>query len=198
MDEAVPLLLLDVDGVLNAVQAYGQATAWPAYERTTATADGVSWPIAWAPGVVARVNAWAREGRAEVRWLTTWEHDAPGDLAPRLGLDAFAVAGGHEDDEAHGWRWWKEGVARALVADGRPLVWLDDDLDVEDGARTWAAGRPATLALAPDPAQGLSPADLDRVEQFLADPRGGGGARLAPGAGRAADPRYDVGPRRAS
>ena len=65
-----------------------------------------------------------------------------------------------------------------------------------DEARTWAASRPATLALLPDPAQGLSPDDLDRVERFLADPHGSGGAHLDPGAERAADPRYDVGPRR--
>ena len=192
----VPLLLLDVDGVLNALGR--PPRGWPEYRTTRAVADGTVWPIAWAPAVVERLNGLAREGRAEVQWLTTWVDDAPADLAPRLGLDDFAVAGRHED--ADGYAWWKEGVARA-VPDGRALVWLDDDLAVEGGARAWAQARPRTLAIAPDPLVGLSPDDLEQVERFLADPDaaeavGDAGARRDPGSERAADPRYDVGPRR--
>ena len=59
---APPLVLLDVDGVLNAL---GPADgSWPDWRAGRATATGRSWPIRWSPSVVEAVRRW--QGSADV------------------------------------------------------------------------------------------------------------------------------------
>jgi hypothetical protein len=61
-----PLLLLDVDGVLNALaDDGGHQDAWPQWRSGYATADGSRWPITWAPAVVERLRGWHEDGRVE-------------------------------------------------------------------------------------------------------------------------------------
>jgi hypothetical protein len=88
-----PLWLLDVDGVLNAVTAKPDRSVWRDWERGTATADGVSWPIRFSPSVTRAVARVHDERLAEVRWLTTWGRHANGELRRLLRLPAFEVAG---------------------------------------------------------------------------------------------------------
>lgn len=183
-----PLVLLDVDGVLNALQP---GEAWPDWQVGRAVAEGRAFRITWSPSVVARVRRWTEV--ADVRWLTTWGHDANRSLRHLVDLPELPVAGTYDDTEgspdrlpsgtdAHAemapaapdaltGRWWKFDVVRRLVrADpGRPLVWLDDDLlgaaDMVAWVREHAA---AVLLVTPDPASGLSPQELDAVDELLA------------------------------
>lgn len=186
----LPLVLLDVDGVLNAL-AGRAAEAWPEYRTGSARADGRAWPISWAPPVTERVAGWQRDGVAEVQWLTTWGHHANDELRRLVGLPELAVAGTyHEfyDDpgapepvaaDAHAavapaapdpltGHWWKYDVVQRLLRQhpGRRVAWLDDELH----DRTPFAAAAATLgvlAVGPDPRTGLSPAELEEVEAFL-------------------------------
>lgn len=189
-----PLVLLDVDGVLNALGP--PDSSWPDWRRGAATALGRDWPIRWSPSVVAAVNGWLAS--AEVQWLTTWGQDANRDLHALLGLPALPVAGTHEGagtgmhedmgvageaqagapalaavtpaapDELSG-RWWKFDVVRRLVRaePGRRLVWLDDDLSTDEQVRAWTRAHADCLLIAPDPRTGLVPRHLDAVERFL-------------------------------
>ncbi len=182
-----PLVLLDVDGVLNALGP--PDASWPDWQQGRATAAGREWPIRWSPSVVDAVRNW--QERADVRWLTTWGHDANRGLHALLGLPELPVAGTHHDaagspdpeepalaavtpaapDELTG-RWWKFDVVRRLVREqpGRRLVWLDDDLLGVDDVRAWTRAHADGLLVAPDPRAGLVRAHLDAVERFLRAP----------------------------
>ena len=185
-----PLLLLDVDGVLNALDG-GDPRLWPDWRLGRATADGRAWPIRWAPAVVDRLRGWHEQGRVELQWLTTWGHDANLELRALLGLPRLEVAGTYDEepdagstdhdhavahaavapaapDELTG-RWWKHDVVRRLrTADPeRLLLWVDDELHGPGNPFVAWAERHSVLAVGPDPLTGLSPADLDRLEAAL-------------------------------
>lgn len=105
MTETRPILLLDVDGVLNAVSD-GFPMTWPKWHA--AKAEG--FPITWSPDMVAALSHLAE--RVEMRWLTTWW-----DMTERLaflGLPPMTVANTRE--EFHARRgpldWWKLTVAQ--------------------------------------------------------------------------------------
>ena len=187
---ALPLVLLDVDGVLNAVRAWGRSTAWDDWRTGSATADGRSFPITWSPTVVEAVRSW--QDLAEVQWLTTWGHDANASLRRLLELPELPVAGTYDDvdgaaagdpdaaaaanasvapaapDRLTG-RWWKFDVVRRVVRAGpeRRIVWLDDDLAGQDDVRAWMRDSTTSLLVAPDPRSGLTAAQLSAVEAFL-------------------------------
>jgi len=185
----LPLVLLDVDGVLNALARPPDQRAWTDWQLGQAVADGRSWPIAWSPSVVDAVRGWRQH--ADVQWLTTWGHNANDSLRELLDLPALPVAGTHQDgpvapgepddaplahasvapaapDELTG-RWWKFDVVRHLVRTrpGRRLVWVDDDLEVEGAVAQWMAREADCLLVAPSPITGLVAADLARVDDFL-------------------------------
>jgi hypothetical protein len=189
MPPGPPLVLLDVDGVLNAVQAWGRSDAWPDWRTGLATAEGRSFPITWSPSVVAAVRSW--QELAEVQWLTTWGHDANTSLRSLLQLPELPVAGTYDDVDgpagdadpdgpAHAsvapaapdrltGRWWKFDVVRRIVRTGeqRRIAWLDDDLAGQDDVRDWMHRHTTSLLVAPDPRSGLTSAHLDAVEDFL-------------------------------
>ena len=185
----LPLVLLDVDGVLNALARPPDPRAWPDWQQGSAVADGRSWPIAWSPSVVDAVLGWREQ--ADVQWLTTWGHNANDGLRSLLGLPELPVAGTHRDaparagepdeaplahasvapaapDELTG-RWWKFDVVRSLVrADpGRRLVWVDDDLAAESEVARWVLREADCLLVVPTPTTGLVAADLAAVQDFL-------------------------------
>ena len=185
-----PLVLLDVDGVLNAVDSAPDPRVWPDWQRGRAAAGGRQWPIAWSPSVVQAVLAWREV--ADVRWLTTWGSLANGALRELLGLPELPVAGapggpveGSGSDGAAGslasvtaaapdeltGRWWKFDVVRELVRTepARPLVWLDDDLAGQRDIRTWMTAQATCLLVSPTPRTGLRPDDLELVSRFLAE-----------------------------
>ena len=184
-----PLVLLDVDGVLNAL-ARPLPPDWDDWQTGLASAAGREYEIAWSPSVVHRLLEWHDAGRAEVQWLTTWGHDANRSLRHLLEMPELRVAGTYDDDVVSGdpdraagalaavtpaardeltGRWWKFDVVRRVVSaePGRRLVWLDDDLAGEDDLRAWAAREADCLPLAPPPRSGLRPLDLEVVSAWL-------------------------------
>ncbi len=182
-----PLVLLDVDGVLNAL---GPADdSWDDWQRGSAGALGRHWPIRFSPTVVDAVRGWA--ATADVRWLTTWGHAANDGLRDLLGLPELPVAGTPDGPAAPAadepgalsavtpagpdrltGTWWKLDVVRALVGrqPGRRLVWVDDDLAADPAARAWLRGHADCLLVAPDPLTGLVARQLAAVQAFLQAP----------------------------
>lgn len=158
-----PLLLLDVDGVLNALADDARdLAAWPWWDSGRARAGGRSWPIRWAPAVVDRLRGWHEAGAVELQWLTTWGHDANDELAALLGMPRLAVAGTYDDEPDPGvpepgvagpgralshaavapaapdplsGHWWKYDVVRRVLREHRQrtLVWVDDELHSPTG-----------------------------------------------------------------
>jgi len=195
-----PLWLLDVDGVLNAVSREPDWGAWSDWRTGSATAEGVSYRILFAPEAVAAVRDAHAAGRAEVRWLTTWGAAANDGLHRLLALPALAVAGERPDpalarsrtngDEPAGavvdtharesgaagaagaGRWWKFDVVRRLVLaePGRRIVWTDDDLADQPWALSWVADHADALLVSPDPRVGLVAPQVQAIEEFLVRP----------------------------
>lgn len=189
-----PLVLLDVDGVLNAIPRFGDLGAWESARTGEADAAGSRFRITWSPAVVEAVRSWREV--ADVQWLTTWGHDANLSLRHLVGLPELAVAGTYDDQAgsaglegipdsdarpgAHAdvapaardpltGRWWKFDVVRLLVRaePRRRIAWLDDDLAGQDDIRGWMRREVPCLLVAPEPAYGLTAAHLDSVDTFL-------------------------------
>ena len=186
-NHARPLVLLDVDGVLNAVSRDPDETAWQDWRTGAATARGRSWRVLWSPSVVQAVHGWLEV--AEVQWLTTWGHEANDTLRDLLGLPELPVAGTDDGGgapsrtaqaealadvtpaapDALTGTWWKLDVARGIVAaqPGRRIAWLDDDLVGRDEARAWMTTATDALCLAPRAQTGLRPDDLEVIGWWL-------------------------------
>jgi membrane-associated protease RseP (regulator of RpoE activity) len=165
------VLLLDVDGVLNAVRP-DLPEGW-----RRGTFNG--YVLSWDPTVVDRLREWHESGRVELQWLTTWTQLADQLLAEPMGLprglrthdrdDVLPTGFGGRLAAASGW--WKLAAAQAVAQaePGRRIVWIDDDL-VDQAADTseWLAANAHVLVVSPDFSTGLTHAELDRVEAWLA------------------------------
>ena len=167
-DERRAVWLLDVDGVLNAGEpGWGPGTARSGWAR----ALGGTFRITWAEPLVARLVALDASGRAEIRWATTW---VPwiGQIESLLGLphwpSAFERAGTHPGIPAPAQK--LAAALAVLEAEGRRLVWTDDDAIPRTGPElARLTVQPArALLVRPAPLQGLQPDHLDAIEAFLA------------------------------
>jgi HAD domain in Swiss Army Knife RNA repair proteins len=151
---SLPLLLLDVDGVLNPFAAsacppgYTEHDFFPGEE----------------PVRVCHVHApWLHElaTRFQIVWATAWGADANRFLAPLLQLPdlpviAFPPVPFHPRDKL---------PAIITYAGHRPLAWIDDAFPSE--AHAWAANRRTpTLLISTDPAKGLTRPAIDQALQW--------------------------------
>jgi hypothetical protein len=165
-----PLLLLDVDGVLNAMR-------WelpPGWRQGTFN----GYLLSWDPTVTARLRALHESGRVEIQWLTTWAENADRLLAEPMGLPRGLRdrSGGRARPTGFAGRlggqsgWWKLAAAREAAEEdpGRRIVWIDDDL-AEQAAETgtWLAANPHVLVIAPDLFTGLTHDQLDAIDAWL-------------------------------
>jgi hypothetical protein len=165
-----PVWLLDVDGVLNAARpGWGGPPA-----RRQVPADGVLYPMTWAPALMKRLTRIHRAGSVEIRWSTTWVDEIAGVQAA-MGLPRFPVAFTNPVPGTASVEAKEEAALHVVETEGRPLIWTDDTAIPADGPvreRLAASGR-RLLLLAPDSHRGLQPADLDRIEDFVASCRTG-------------------------
>lgn len=172
-----PVWLLDIDGVVNACTKKPDRNVWPADQwiRGHAEANGHRWPILFARPVAAFLREVHESGRAEIRWHTTWQHEAA-HVAELLDLPEFPVQDAPEFTARTG-EWWKLPAALRVVEDEhRPLVWTDDDAgdpwDLPRGDRARLAAAAPTLIVAPSHTTGLTPKHLRQIDEFL-DTHGG-------------------------
>jgi hypothetical protein len=161
-----PVLLVDVDGVLN---CFG--SLWtPEYEAEHFEPLRVAYDrytIRCRKGLadnLARLAEWF-----EMTWCTAWEGNAHPFFGEWLGL-------GHEPwphvDWTRGWvgeeLTWKLADVRRVHDGDRPLAWIDDDLGPD--AYEWAkernqAGAP-TLLVKTNPCDGLTDKHVDQLIYF--------------------------------
>ena len=166
----VPILLLDVDGVLNAARADLPA----GWERGTFN----GYVLTWDPTITARLRALHESGRVEIQWLTTWTTDADRLLAEPMGLPRGLVTHARADSAPIGFSgvfggrssWWKLAAAQA-VAESEPdrrIIWVDDDLAMQAAdTGDWLAANPHVLVIAPELFVGLTHEQLDAIEAWL-------------------------------
>ena len=180
-----PVWLLDVDGVLNAVPDTGNR-GWPRGDWTEAgvTANGMTWHVSIANRVLAFVRHAHGSGQVEVRWHTTWQTGAL-DLAKVFDLPEFPIHPCPEFERDYftnhrylssnrilaSSSWWKYPAAlRVTQAEGRSLIWTDDDVRDELTSPQRAAlnrtGR-RVLIIAPVPHRGLIQPHLNAIATFI-------------------------------
>ncbi len=158
MSNQRPVILLDVDGVLNALSHHPRG--WDDWRQVNARHIS----IRYSPQMLARLQALD----ADIVWHTTWRDAANEELAPVIGWDPLPVV------PCDGWLWmepgwWKAPSARAFIeADPRPFVWIDDDLGSADpGEITWVQDYDYLL-VQPTWEEGLQPASLTVIEDWVA------------------------------
>lgn len=166
-----PVWLLDIDGVLNAVD-YPTSTlrfkTWP--QDTWLNARIMKFPMSVATAVRDFIRSSHESGLVDIRWHTTsWQDDVE-RITEWLDLPDFPV---HRATNQHGWdrTWWKLPSALSVVhLEHRPLIWTDDDLNYELPPRQKKRlQEDGALLICPKTEVGLSPAELRRINKFLVD-----------------------------
>ena len=157
----LPLLFLDIDGVLNPLSN----TPPPGFQAYFI--DGYSVSLS------DRHGRWLRELHEtfEIVWASTWEHSANVAVGPLLGLPLLGVVEFGNDRVGDTWKL----PAVSERAGDRPLVWIDDEL-YED-AQSWSRARDApTLLVRPLASDGFTKSNFRSVVKFgerLGSPRSG-------------------------
>jgi hypothetical protein len=176
----VPVWLLDIDGVINAVSREPVPGIWPddQWVQVVVSAQipelgAMVLPILAARPVLDFVAETVRSRTAEVIWHSTWREAAVADLAPVLGLPEIPVSDAPEWDDRPAGVWWKLPAARRVVASGRRLVWSDDDIAEFAPEVADLRHRDDTLLISPRRSAGLTATDLKRIATFLSATRRG-------------------------
>ncbi len=151
-----PLLLIDIDGVLNPYVRAGDEipTGYDAHRL-----GGMNVVLCKSHG------GWLHElaTRYDLVWASTWEADADALIGSAIGAPPGIPHLTFAERDPQDWTWKLPAVTR-LVGD-RPVAWLDDDPG--HGASEWAADRAApTLLVRPDARIGWTRDELDQLVAF--------------------------------
>jgi hypothetical protein len=162
-----PLILLDVDGVLNPASAAGTA----GYRRQWVFPHGIAHRLQLNAAHGPMLTELADATGAELVWATYWRARANTWIAPRIGLPALPFI--PIPTRVRIWSKapspgpWKARHVAAWV--GRtPFVWLEDDIHVAGClAREPGVGR--HLVIKVDPDVGLTGGHVGRARAWLND-----------------------------
>ncbi|MEU0569062.1 HAD domain-containing protein [Nonomuraea sp. NPDC005983] len=160
-----PLLLVDVDGVLNPM---GRPT--PDFRRYECNIGGHAYTVHLNPRHGTRLLELAVQTGSELVWATTWEEHANEWIAPRLGLPALQVVPmGPFEPSGRGEMFKTPYVAAYAAALGRrPFVWFDDQVWLEDEEYLRGhQGLDDFLLVHVDPRHGLTSEHLARAREWL-------------------------------
>lgn len=176
---ARPLAFVDVDGVLNRFVST-EIAAERGYDTVTLRPEilPMSFTLHLDPEDTRRLAELSRG--FDLAWATTWSHDAPRLVAPRLQLPTDWPVAETEVETA--------GKVPGIlaVAGPRPFVWLDDAPVPEDVALLRRTRTPHLLITIPAPyvthadpglATGLTDAHVERALAWAEGLRGRGGGR---------------------
>lgn len=159
---AIPVLLLDVDGVINVSRP-----AWPDKDAyATVYADGTGYPFRWSPALITELAQLHRDQIVEIRWCSTWcAHAATlNDLWSLHGIEpAWTGVFTREQTRAV-----KLNTAKFELDSGRRLIWIDDEAIPPAKTRRACGMTGDALYITPTAHTGLAPAHIRQIRRFAA------------------------------
>lgn len=157
-----PLLLVDIDGVLNCFGNLGASLVSFEQEfQAAAPGSERQFTIRVPMGTLEHLQR--LESVFEPVWCSTWEGAAHAEIGARIGINEWphiAFDNVRQPEGQGPFTWKLETVIKA--AGERPLAWIDDELYTD--AREWALGRnqsTPTLLVPTRPEYGLEAAQVD-------------------------------------
>lgn len=159
-----PVWLLDVDGVINVAHP-----GWGAAPRSgNAYSGATAYRMLWAPTLIKRIRTLHRGGTVEIRWCSTWCAEAE-QIERLFTLPPLDRSWCHETSAAAAPA-AKLAAARAVLDQGRHLIWTDDtEVPTSGPIYDELTRHHRALLLAPSPRRGLQPEHLDAIEAFAAE-----------------------------
>lgn len=164
MSASKPVLLLDIDGVIN---GHPRRCGWDGPPRRLK----VGMPVYHEPQVIDRLRQLHASGAVEIRWCTTWcgIPRALDQLSKQLDLP-FAPAFG-DRPMSKMWGDMKVEAVLAELSEGRRVIWADDE-EATAGRQIFLAIAKAEadgqlLLVEPDSSLGLRPEHFDAIETFV-------------------------------
>lgn len=160
---ARPLVLLDVDGVVNLGQFMSSARR-SRLHRSEGWYSGraADWDDPYAERIVLN-RRWGpmlrslEDDGAELAWATAWNEAANWHISPLLGLGELPVAPAMDGRKAETVVPWTQG---------RPWAWLEDrEFELED-ASALTGGTPHLPVLV-DPQEGLGGGHVELVRKWI-------------------------------
>ena len=157
-----PLLLIDVDGVLNPM-----ARPTPDFRRYRCTIGAEVYTVHLNPRHGRRLLDLALMTGSELVWATTWEQHANEWIAPRIGLPTLPVIPMNPDVPSEYGEMFKTPNVAAYVG-RRPFVWFDDQVWAEDEEYLRVhQGLDDFLLIHVDPREGLTSRHLGMAHEWL-------------------------------
>jgi hypothetical protein len=180
MEQLAPLILVDVDGVLNPDKPGAGG-----YRRQWVFPMGVAHRLLLDPGHGRMLSELAEAAGAELVWASYWRQRANTWIAPRIGLPSLRfvpIPSRRRSRARSSLGQWKAFHVAAWIGQA-PFVWFDDDPNVPGClARQPGLGRYLTVTV--DPAIGLTRHHIEQAWRWLDDLRanpGHPGGPVGPG-----------------
>lgn len=160
----IPVLLLDVDGVIN---GHPRRCGWDGPPHRLK----VGMPVYYEAQVIDRLRELHNTGAVAIRWCTTWcgIPRALDQLSTQLDLPFTPAFGDRPMSKT--WGDMKVEAVLAVLSEGRRAIWADDE-EATAGRRLFptiakaeADGR--LLLVEPDSNLGLRPEHFDAIEAFV-------------------------------
>jgi hypothetical protein len=176
-DDGRPLLLIDVDGVLNVINRSQSQKTYEIFRAGATEKMSQGFTVRFR----RELSGWLAElgEHFHLVWCTTWDHMANTELTQHLGLPHLPVIPTFEASNNQGCYpglppliHWKTPAVIQYVGE-RPFAWIDDDFSPVD--QDWARRR--TLDIAPTnnfpirPSQGLQRFQVNRLIAWAASVR---------------------------
>lgn len=156
-----PLILVDVDGVLNVVTTAKERKRLCYHEgwRTVrADAGGLRYRLTLNPAHGPMLRKLAADTGAELAWGTTWEEYANLCVGPHVGLPKLPVC------PVNGFPHKANGIVP--WTQGHPFVWFDDEPDAPEVTAKLAGEQPH-LVVQVDEGTGLTAGHVAEASAWL-------------------------------
>lgn len=168
-ESSIPLVLLDFDGVFNALGILMEMSSWEDGRNHKADMPSGTHGFSYSPTVADFITSNAH--RAEFQWMSTWFEETPA-YGEAMGMPVFDWIGPEGLSEEPSAPWWKfvRLVEISAIDRNRRILWIDDEipLDPQDPIVRWLDEHQSQVSyIRPNDLHGLQQHDLDRITAFL-------------------------------